>query len=259
VKRQLVNGIVNRIALVGIELEGGWDLPVEGEKIVHDGSVQFEDPWTDMIEPAPGARKIAVARATPRPHPQMIGEIVSGKLTIDAIEPWIVKCHPQHVNETCGLHVHMSFFNKLNYSRLMVPEFTGHMIDELNRFGLAEGIPQGHMFWKRLDPNHPWTQRHCRHQFLGDKQVLVKKKDYNSRGTDYSRYTFINYCHAQQPTVECRGLPMFDSAELAYKAVMAVVTATNRFLSKIRMREKSVSAGVIERPAFFQEIGAVVR
>ena len=40
-KREILNGLTNRLHLVGIELEGGWDALVEGEVIVPDGSVKF--------------------------------------------------------------------------------------------------------------------------------------------------------------------------------------------------------------------------
>ena len=269
-KRTLIDGVVNRVALVGLELEGGWDAPVDGHKIIHDGSVKFEDPYTDIITDPVSGRKTLVARADPKPFPRHnVGEIVSGKLPVEEVEGWLRKCYPQHVNETCGLHVHMSFHHKLNYSRLIVPEFTNHVVNELRHFGKREGVPEGSMFWNRLNPEHPWTRHHCMHRFLGDKQVLMKKKDYNSRGTDYSRYTFINYPYGQNlPTVECRGLPMFGAAgrltatedvELAIKAVMAVITATNRFLSKVRLREKKINVSVPIRPTITYEIGSIVR
>src|SRR3990167_9747654 len=40
-KRPRLNGVVNRIKLIGIELEGGWDKCPAGEEIQKDGSVKF--------------------------------------------------------------------------------------------------------------------------------------------------------------------------------------------------------------------------
>lgn len=265
-KRELINGVVNRVALVGIELEGGWDHSIKGEQIVRDGSVRFNGPRVEVMADVFTGERRNVVRGNERLPQYDIGEIVSKAIPIGAVEAWLKKCYPHHVNETCGLHVHMSFYNKLNYSRLIVPDFTPFVVEELKAFGRATNIPAEQMFWRRLDPDHPWTREHCRHVFLGNQQVLVGKKDYNSRGTDHSRYTFINYCDKLHNTVECRGLPMFgngpttpEDVELALKAIMAVVTATNRFLSKQRSREKTVQVSITERPALFQEIGSVVR
>jgi hypothetical protein len=268
-KRQLFNGVINRIAGIGIELEGGWDNPVPGHNIVRDGSVKFKEPKT-RVERDPITHAPTIVYVNPEEKNSFpkydIGEIVSpakpSPLTIDTFADWMRLCYPQHVNETCGLHVHMSFYTKLNYSRLISPDYTPHIISELKEFGRKRGIPgtgQGAMFWNRLDPNHPWTLQHCTHLFLGDKQVLIRKKDYNSRGTSHSRYTFINYCEAQHHTVECRGLPMFEDVGLAIDAVAAVIDATNRYLSKMRLREKPSPIVVPERPVVYQEVGSIIR
>ena len=181
----------------------------------------------------------------------------------EQVEAWVRAVYPQHVNPTCGLHVHMSFAHKLNYSRLMTPEFTPYMLDALRAWGQSEGLPEADPLWERLNrPDHP----HCSHQYLADKQVLMRKKDYQSRGTDHSRYTAINYCEAQHRgngsgtgTVECRVLPMFQEPDVAMRAIWAVVDNTNRFLSRIRQREKATEATVLARPEVFQEFGTTIR
>lgn len=272
-KRTLLNGVVNRVALVGIELEGGWDGPVAGEEIIGDGSVHFD--------PAPAPRRLATilaedaAAAAQRTQQPIIspkyrkGEIASKNgMPVEMLADWMKQCYPQHVNHTCGLHVHMSFFHRLNYSRLLVPEFTPFIIESLKQWGTRACVPDDHMFWNRLNPEHPWTREHCRHEYLGDNQVTVKRKDYNSRGTDHSRYTFINYCDGQHRTIECRGLPMFGTTgqlvtthdiEAATLAVMEVVNATNRYLSKMRQRERPVRIAVPEKCAVSQEFGSIIR
>jgi hypothetical protein len=257
VKRPLLNGIINRVNRIGLELEGGWDAAVRGHQVIRDGSVVFDRPRT-RVNLMTGEAEYVV------PHPKYaVGEIVSSPMAPDQAAEWLRRAYPQHVNGTCGLHVHMSFNHKLNYSRLLTPDYMGFVIQELQAWGIRNDISrtegQGAMFWNRLDPHHPWTLQHCTHQFLGDKQVTVAKKDFNSRGKDYSRYTFINYCDMQHGTVECRGLPMFESPEVAISAVNAVLDATNRFLSKIRQREKVVAAVIPVMRESFQEIGTVVR
>lgn len=252
----MLNGIVNRIAKIGVELEGGWDAPIPGYKVIRDGSVIFKqmnevpfrtNPRTGILEPA-------IAGMT---FPKYaIGEIVSPPLDINKLEEFLTQCHPQHINETCGLHVHMSFAHKLNYSRLMTPEFTPCIIQAIKAWGKAQELPAAHPLWDRVNNPH---HQHCAQVYLGDKQVYVKGKDYHSRGTEYSRYTAINYCENQHHTIECRVLPMFDTASQALSAIMCVLNATNLFLSKIRQRERKVSATVLERPSVFSEIGSIVR
>lgn len=264
--RELFNGIINRINLVGIELEGGWDRAVDNHHVERDGSVVFEDPNNTEVLDRNG-RRVIVPRPVPIPFPaHAIGEIVSRAMPVGSVEEWIRKAYPQHVNNTCGLHVHMSFHTKLNYSRLMLPDYMNMMVDELKRFADAEKLPTDHMLRNRLDPNHPWTLKHCAHTFLADRQVLVKGKDFNSRGKPHSRYTFINYPEMQHHTVECRGLSMFGGqptkeadVEMAVRAVLTVINTTNRFLSKIRQREQPVSVGVIEQPTYVHEVGRMVR
>lgn len=271
-KRPRIGGVVNRILRVGIELEGGWDIKVEGEHMERDGSVKFDDPYSEVVVDPITRRKTLKDRAVPIPFPKYMdqAEVVSRPLAcdIEVIGEWVRRCYPQHVNDTCGLHVHMSFYNPLNYSRLMTEEYVHYMVRELGIWGRNEGLPPGHMLFNRLNPTHPWTLQHCSHVFLADKQAQVKKKDYNSRGKDYSRYTFINYPAAQHQTVECRGLPMFGTARqfttpedamLATRSIVAVIIATNRFLSKIRRREERHWAIVDLQPESHSEFGAFVR
>ena len=49
--------------------------------------------------------------------------------------------------------------------------------------------------------------------------------------------------------MEVRGLSMPDTAEVATRAVIAVVDATNRFLSKLRQRERTEHVRIVPRRA----------
>lgn len=281
IPRARLNGHVNRIKNVGIELEGGWDTPPRSETIHADGSVKFPEPIYG-IDDTTGKKIITNIKLIPLCAK---GEVVSRLLTpvpIDGfcgrcakiytnhgpqcvncgipftlftIDNWVRSCYPHKVNHTCGLHVHMSFYHRLNYSRLMTPDFGKDMISALREFGTAEGIPQDHMFWNRLNPSHPWTLQHCDHTYLGDGQVNVKSKDYHSRGTKYSRYTAINYPEAQHHTVEVRILPMFEDVEVALKAIWFIIDRTNGFLGKVRQKERSYKVSVSARPEVYQTYG----
>lgn len=262
-RREQLNGIVNRIKLVGIELEGGWDRNVPGEEVIRDGSVEFHppqfpptprDPVTGNRRPLqPDQQALIDNWRQPR---AAIGEIVSKPLPVGQVAAWVRKCYPEHVNKTCGLHVHMSFEHKLNYSRLMTPDFTPYMVNAIREFGHKESLPDDHALWPRVnEPNHP----HCAHIYLGDKQAIVGVKDYRSRGKEYSRYTFLNYCEKFHKTIECRGLCMFTDAEQAVRAIMCVLDSTNAFLSKIRRVERATSVSVSAKPMVYEEFGTIVR
>jgi hypothetical protein len=247
----------NRIAAVGIELEGGWDkVPVglRPESIIRDGSVIFNPPANQRLTAA------VLERMDDRPIPSMkfpkyIGEIPSPVLRVDAYEDWIRANYPQHVNETCGLHTHMSFKYRLNYMRLMTPEYTPYIVKGLKEWAEEEKFAKSHPIWVRLNKkDHP----HCAHVYLGDKQVAVDHKDFHSRGKPHSRYTFINYCWTQQAqrtggpgTVECRGLPMMETPDQAIRAVSEVYRLTNKFLAMMKSREPRAEAKVALPPATY--------
>lgn len=268
--RPKLNGFTNRIRLVGIELEGGWDQPPEGEVIERDGSVKFpQQPAVraSFEEPLTSPQLTAAQRALNRPVtvtlpvPQMKGEITSKPIAVDKIAGWMTHAYPKYVNETCGLHVHMSFHYRSNYARLMTPDFTAWMVAKVRAFAEAEKLPSDHPQWERVkNPNHP----HCAHVYLGPAQIRMTRKDYDSRGKPYSRYTFVNYPAGQHNqagggTVEVRGLAMFDTAEVAIRAIMAVLNGTNEFLSKIRQRERPERAVVKPRPETHQEFRTFIQ
>lgn len=252
-KREILRGVVNRVAAVGIELEGGWDKNC-GEEMHTDNSVKFPPPIdVAVIDPNTGLSAVNVTGVRPK---YGIGEVISKPLPPAMMDEWVMRCYPQHVNGTCGLHVHMSFFYKLNYSRLMTPDFGIAIIEAVKEFGFDEGLAGDHPLWLRItDTNHP----HCAQTYCGDKQVLVKGKDYRSRGTDHSRYTAINYCYSQHKTIECRLLPMFETAAQSIRAIRCIIDTTNKFLSKVRLREQKQVAVVLGKPDVFQEFGTVTR
>ena len=230
----------NRIALAGIELEGGWN-EHPPSPVVHDGSVKIPQPSTkkmptfetnEAAEVWIKAERERLAKLTMI----AIGEVVSPPIPAEeaSITKFIADNYPTRVNDTCGLHVHMSFTHKLNYQRLMTPDFTKAMVEGLKVWAAQEGLKETHPLLARLyDANHP----HCAHVYCGEAQSMQTSKDFRSRGTAHSRYTAINYCYSQHQTVECRLLAMMDTPEQATRAVLEVLNITNRLLAKVRAKE----------------------
>lgn len=204
----------SRIHLVGVELEGGWDKAPEGARVQRDGSV--------------------------RTNGVLVGEISFRILQQTEVEGWMKKYYPKYVNDTCGMHVHMSMETALHYMRLMVPEYGGTIVACMTDWAKRNNLPKGHPIWPRLEDRN----RYCRHWFCADQQAIVADKDF-SQDRDGNRYTAINYCFVRNGTVECRLLPMMETPELGYSAVREVLRITDAFLLATAKKEKKFSAPVI--------------
>ena len=208
----------NRVYRVGVELEGGWENIPTGCELIRDGSVN------------PG-------RIGPRAMPLHIGELVSVPMEPVRVAPWMKKTYPDTVNDTCGLHVHMSFKDARHYQQLMVPEYTTTMLHYLAEWGRKVSIPAGHPFWERVVGKN----RFCLPLFFPDSQAQKTSKSYNHDG-EGNRYSAINYCWGLHETVECRTLPMLERPELGIEAVHEVLNITNSFLAAAAEKEKHYRA-----------------
>lgn len=245
VKRRLT--LKNRIALAGIELEGGW-IKNPPNPVVHDGSVKFPQPSMKKVPAFSTQQEEQEWYNTERARlkamtPKAVGEIVSRPMEASetVVTEFVTTNYPSMVNATCGLHVHMSFKHRLNYQRLMTADYTLAMVEGLKAWATKEKLPKEHPLWPRLlRPDH----QHCSHTYCGEEQVKQTGKDFHSRGKPHSRYTAINYCYAQHQTVECRLLSMMETPDQAVRAVMEVLAITNRFLAKVRARELRHAARV---------------
>jgi hypothetical protein len=237
----LIGRCRNRVALVGIELEGGWKEHPKGPgHIVRDGSVHFNEstagaPADIRALARYGANtqeELLKLRAWQMAHtPQVIGELPSPPLpwrgdktaTLDAIR-WVRTNYPPFVNETCGLHMHMSFKHLGHYQRLLEPGFQNVMIEQLTLWA-REALPAGHAIFRRLSGDSTY----CQHRYFGDEQAALKEKRYD-RDARVHRYTVINYSAQTHQTIECRVLPMMDDAETAIAALQRVLDITNAYL-----------------------------
>jgi hypothetical protein len=231
----------DRIYRVGVELEGGWEqLPpgLTSKHIVADSSVQIPS----RVDPNTLQSRIHV------------GEIPSPKdgLPMADYANWMRIHYPQHVNETCGLHTHVSFRYRLHYMLLMNPDFTPFVIKGIINWAENEKLPKDHPIWKRIMQK---DHNHCAHIYLGDNQVKAERKEYSSRGTPNSRYTALNYRYAQcianggtRGTIECRLLPMMETVDQAISAVGEVFKLTNQFLAQLKVKEPRVEAKVALAP-----------
>lgn len=196
--------VKNRVALVGVELEGGWvQLPPGVIQLERDGSV-FNDRLPAGVN-----------------H---MGELPLGPALPAGIGELIKINHPQKVNATCGMHVHMSFDTLRYYQMLMIPEYQETILHYLGLWATENKFPDKHCIWERLRGE----SRFCRKEFWPDQQASTKQKTHHMDRPGH-RYTVIHYC-GRQNTIECRVLPMMPAASKAVSAVNKVIEITNACL-----------------------------
>lgn len=215
----------NRIALIGVELEGGWqDVPkgLRREDFVRDGSLD------GLSRKHPGA---------------MVMELPSPPLELDPMVAWMRTCYPQLMDESCGMHVHFSFKTSLAYSKIVREEYPGTIIKYMSEWAKREGINSSSPIWGRLAGTSPY----CQHLFFGDAQLRNTRKDHDRQRVGH-RYTVVNYCWGRQPTAECRLLPMFEDVEVAIRAMKELFDITNKFLAATARKERKRYAGFVVDP-----------
>lgn len=210
----------NRIYRIGIELEGGWTkLPPGCKGLGHDGSVIIERVLGDP--------------------PLLLGELANGPMVMEEWRTWLKKHYPQRVNDTCGMHVHLSPRTSLAYSRLMDPRYPSTVVDYMKQWAIEKQLPKNHAFWPRLKGK----SLYCQHLYMADDQVRNTNKDHNRERPGH-RYTVINYCHGRFGTIECRLLPMMENVDQAIELIQELVDVTNGFLSVTRRKELRREIGV---------------
>jgi hypothetical protein len=211
----------NRVARLGVELEGGWVKVPEGIHLEGDGSV-FR-----------GA-------ATP-PEIKQKGELQLGPMQPAALSMFLKKYYPIYVDNTCGMHVHLSFANLLHYDWLMIPEYQETVLCYLTKWAKTQDFPEKHHIWERLAGKSVY----CQKKFWPDAQVKsIKDHDQTRHG---HRYTVVHYC-GRLRTIEIRVLPMMKAYKQALEAIRLIVDITNASLVKLAKREERVS-GQIQLPS----------
>lgn len=242
----------NRIYRIGIELEGGWKkLPANSTNaIVHDGSVIIPESFLPRTA-AEGVLDLRTLQylqqrgTAPRRNPEiMTGEIPSDPMEVIKMPIWMKQFYPHFVNETCGMHVHMSFQSALHYMRLMVPEYQDTVIHYMSLFAKEEKLASDHPIWDRL----AGKSEYCQHIFDPDRQARKTRKEFNHHDPAGHRYTVINYCYGTKGTMECRLLPMMKDSAQGIRAIQKLLDVTNAFLIN-RGREEKLRGEVIVDPS----------
>lgn len=221
----------NRVRLIGVELEGGWNKLPKGVKLTHDGSVQIEIPYLAREYYAAHSRWAADYEG-----PTAVGELVSAPMPVGDLEKWMRQSYPPFHNSSCGMHLHMSFRAARLYERLMEPSYQSTIFKEVAKWAKGK-IPSDHHLWERLKGEN----RYCKRDWYADAQAAATSK---SRIVGGDRYTAINYCLSLHSTIECRLLPMMPTVDLAIGALQEVLRITNAYLYAGHQAEESTEGAV---------------
>lgn len=252
--------IKDRINRIGIELEGGWTKLPEGTALAHDGSVRVGtgDPVLEAEINTlttnynngllTRTRYEAAIRPLVARRDAAASKLLTGELPSEPLEPskfvaWMKKFYPSHVNETCGLHVHMSFESALHYQRLMTPAYQGTVVRYLTDWAKEEGLPSSHPIWSRLKGE----SRYCQLKYFADAQAQTRSKSYDQSRPGH-RYTAINYPFLQHGTVEVRILPMMENVDQGIRSVQRVLDITNAFLVTAAKKEDKAATAIVGDP-----------
>ena len=207
--------IFTNVKAVGLEFEGLWYR--HNDLFKEDGSVEFyqdheHHPDCDDYEYCDCDQSESY-------HSGYVGEVASDILySSEEMKHFFDDYHPDEVNLTCGLHVHISLNGVDDYSRLCEKSFYKHFKKELIEWGLVH-CPNKRSFFDRLAGHNDYClDVHAPGRQLGDNQ-------------GQSRYSILNYCWLDHETIECRVLPMFGDKKIALKAVIAILQIYENYLS----------------------------
>lgn len=213
----------NRIARIGVEIEGGWKVIPAGVELQRDGSV-FKNAGDEG-----GFRR--------RTNPEIFfGELNTGIIEPGALKVGLKRLYPDMIDDSCGLHVHMSFPTLFIYNLLMShAEYQESIIKYLWSWAEDEGLPKDHSLFSRL----AGQSIYCQKKWWPDEQVVYAGKDHDQKRIGH-RYTMIHFCWrgGRQRTVECRLLPMMLTPDQSSRAVQRILDITNASIVKLAKMHK---------------------
>ena len=226
---------------VGIELEGGWLRPLDGWPsffrkvdfvVKTDSSVELDEGTIDTRigknwdcskylfdveqcsyfsagrDPSLMSGMAEVVEAEFNSNPMSNRQVING---------WLNTFYPTFVNDTCGLHVHISFKSPAFYALLATKKFNTYFRAKMKRWGTKNIDSPEHEFWKR----YWYHNTFCSLRFDAHNQL-------KGHG---DRYSQLNFCaYRSHGTIENRLFPMFEKKELAISAVNEYIDCVESFI-----------------------------
>lgn len=207
-------GSIQCVNLVGIELEGGWDN--RPHNFHGDPSVSCSG--------------------------EIVGETISDPMKLSEALAWTTKNYPNYSNRSCGIHVHLSFSNRLAYMQMLDKKFYDQVfLPQAEIWGKNNKVREGSAFWDRLSGNN----RFCLKGFEGEKQAKLTSKN-------TLRYRHLNYCWNIHNTLECRLFPCFQAKDkkgvpkLAHNAIRFFYHLANNYLKAQKPEPRVVEEITVE-------------
>lgn len=214
------------IAKVGVELEGIWQLPWRKKSSLaspeqgypwmatwhDDGSVRNDtrvdpDGWYNAHNNGVGVWR---------------GECVSPPWSPKEVYKWVKHNYPPWCGDSCGMHVHLSFKKLIDYARLMCIEFNDFLLERIKKWQVDNNLSDMQALTERIAGNHHF----CPKVINPEEQLWRQDK------ASQSRYAQLNFAWGRYRTVECRLLPMMDTAEEAVSAIQCLLETTEEWLRK---------------------------
>lgn len=131
----------------------------------------------------------------------------------------LAQFYPDEADGSCGMHVHVSFAETDSLSSVCSPEFYEYFRARWEAWGRAEGLAQNSEFFRRLTGGNDFCMPNEPHSMLEPHHA--------------DRYLQLNFrAWDEHKTVECRLLPMFKDARLAYSALVELVTIYEDWLGR---------------------------
>lgn len=186
---------------VGIEIEGRWlDLNITAQRAAREG----------LTGNADGSVSRSVSTdARPWEFQTFPGELRH------AIKQ-LVDFYPDETDASCGMHVHVSFKHHTDVSLLMSREFTAYFRARWLTWMETNGIGRYSQMQRRLDGHNEY----CVPNSMSELSL------------NCDRYTQLNFSSwARHGTLECRLLPMFNSAAVGASAVAELLSIYTAYLN----------------------------
>ncbi len=221
---------------IGVELEGvGWPQGRGTPGWRHDGSVEIEGHYDEgevsceCGDPCDCSSAYCCnCESRKETSAGDIGEVASPAFrSLGSVQEWLRKTWPSESNETCGLHVHVSFPPGLT-GALASDKFLNYALRKLEAWGRSHKlVKDDSAFWHRLEGGNSYClkENHSERQIMGG-------------GTRYTMFNFAAW--HEHKTVECRLFPMFEGgAEVACEAVAVLLDIYQSYLKRKRSRKRA--------------------
>jgi hypothetical protein len=193
----------------GVEVEGFWR---------HENRRRLTEARTRI-----GAREVGDGSLNVDDDDYFATEIPTAPGTLGEVIRWVADIYPDGRNDSAGMHVHVSFRDKVAYTLLATPEFHRYHAASWKAWGEKMGIFQSSNFWSRLAGRN----QYC----------LTPESTYQAGQTEIlnvcnTRYSQVNYqAYQEHTTIEFRLLPLFKDARIAVAAIEHLAAMIDDFLT----------------------------